>query len=336
MPIDLTATSDHAAVSIVITNYNYASYLPAAIDSALGQSCRDCEVVVVDDGSTDSSKDVIAAYGDRIRALFKENGGHASAFNAGVLATSGDIVIFLDADDTLEADAAAAALAARDPSTSKVQWYLDVTDESGRATGERIPPITAQSGDLKPLVLDHGPGSYVCPPTTGNAWARSFLERVMPLPEDLRGFGAEPFLMDTAPLYGRVVTVERALGTYRVHRGSMSDEKQLDRPTLEGLLRAYRRRAEFLAASAAKVGQPVHPRTWEEVNWRMLMIRQLLSVTGSPDLRPRARSLISAVGRVQRGALGKAAVGAASFAVRWAPQRIGFGIAERVITPRWM
>src|SRR4051812_16040279 len=87
--------------SIIINNYNYGHFLRDAIDSALAQTYPCTEVIVVDDGSTDDSREVIAGYGQRVTAVFKENGGQASAFNAGFAASRGEVVVFLDADDTL-------------------------------------------------------------------------------------------------------------------------------------------------------------------------------------------------------------------------------------------
>ena len=84
-------------VSIVIDNFNYGRFLGAAIDSALAQTYPHVELIVVDDGSTDDSREVISSYGDRVSAVFKPNGGHASAFNAGFRASHGCIVMFLDA-----------------------------------------------------------------------------------------------------------------------------------------------------------------------------------------------------------------------------------------------
>src|SRR3954468_21000759 len=86
-------------VSILINNYNYGRFLVEAIDSALNQTYRHCEVVVVDDGSTDDSRQIIARYGDRIRTVLKPNGGQGSTFNAGWKEARGDIICFLDADD---------------------------------------------------------------------------------------------------------------------------------------------------------------------------------------------------------------------------------------------
>jgi glycosyltransferase involved in cell wall biosynthesis len=86
-------------VSILINNYNYGRFLTAAIDSAIAQTYPHIEIVVVDDGSTDNSHDVITSYGHKIIPIFKQNGGQASAFNTGFAASRGEIICFLDADD---------------------------------------------------------------------------------------------------------------------------------------------------------------------------------------------------------------------------------------------
>jgi glycosyltransferase involved in cell wall biosynthesis len=86
-------------VSVVVPVYNGSRYLRQALDSALGQTYRSLEVVVVDDGSTDSSPEIIASYGSRIRPLRQPNGGVALARNAGLRASAGDLIAFLDQDD---------------------------------------------------------------------------------------------------------------------------------------------------------------------------------------------------------------------------------------------
>src|SRR5687767_6151914 len=87
---------DGPLVSIIIDNYNYARFLPAAIDSALGQTYPNTEVIVVDDGSTDTSREVIRSYGGRVVPVLKENGGMMSAYNAGFSVSRGEVVVFLD------------------------------------------------------------------------------------------------------------------------------------------------------------------------------------------------------------------------------------------------
>jgi len=86
-------------VSVVIPNYNYAQYVGDAVDSALAQTYADIEIIVVDDGSTDASGDVLLNYRDSIRTISQQNRGVAAARNSGVAASLGEFVAFLDADD---------------------------------------------------------------------------------------------------------------------------------------------------------------------------------------------------------------------------------------------
>jgi glycosyltransferase involved in cell wall biosynthesis len=89
-----------ATVSAIITTYNYARFIPAAIESVLNQTRRPDEIVVVDDGSTDETAALVAGYAARgVRYVGKENGGAGSARNRGLRETTGDLVFFLDADD---------------------------------------------------------------------------------------------------------------------------------------------------------------------------------------------------------------------------------------------
>src|SRR5207248_7064015 len=96
------------------------------------------EVIVVDDGSTDDSRAVMARYGDRIVPLLKENGGQGSAFNAGFRVSRGEIVIFLDSDDLLLPAAVETVVPRfRDPRVTKAHWPLFAIDERGNRRGGR-------------------------------------------------------------------------------------------------------------------------------------------------------------------------------------------------------
>jgi glycosyltransferase involved in cell wall biosynthesis len=86
-------------VSVIIPTYNYARFIGEAVDSALAQTRPPLEVIVVDDGSTDDTAAVLAAYGDRIRVLRQKNAGVAMARNAGIAAARGEYLAFLDSDD---------------------------------------------------------------------------------------------------------------------------------------------------------------------------------------------------------------------------------------------
>ena len=92
-------------VSIIIPTYNYAHFLPLAIDSALKQLHSNCEIIVIDDGSTDNTQNVLASYGNRIIAIKQENAGLSSARNIGLSLASGKYIQLLDADDELGVDA---------------------------------------------------------------------------------------------------------------------------------------------------------------------------------------------------------------------------------------
>jgi len=100
------ADDDHdlPLVSIVITCFNYAEFLAEAIDSALVQTYGTVEVIVVNDGSTDSTETVARQYADHIHYLYQENRGVSEARNAGIQIARGDFVVCLDADDRLAPD----------------------------------------------------------------------------------------------------------------------------------------------------------------------------------------------------------------------------------------
>jgi glycosyltransferase involved in cell wall biosynthesis len=90
---------DRPTFSIVIPTYQAADLVGDAVESALAQTQPALEVIVVDDGSTDATADVLRHFGERITVIRKENGGEASAKNAGITAARGDFVAILDADD---------------------------------------------------------------------------------------------------------------------------------------------------------------------------------------------------------------------------------------------
>ncbi len=109
--------SEAPRITVVVPAYNAAWCVKRAIDSVLAQRWSDYELVVVDDGSTDDTADVLAAYGAQIRVVRQANAGLSAARNAGIKAAAGEWVAFLDADDWWlpEKLAAQMALIAREP-----------------------------------------------------------------------------------------------------------------------------------------------------------------------------------------------------------------------------
>ncbi len=86
-------------VSVIIPSYNCASYLGRAIDSARAQTYKDCEILIVDDGSTDNTKDVAMQYGRKVTYLYQQNRGVSAARNHAISKSSGELLAYLDADD---------------------------------------------------------------------------------------------------------------------------------------------------------------------------------------------------------------------------------------------
>lgn len=214
----MAIVTDARSVSIVITAYNYERFVGDAVRSALAQTHGAVEVVVVDDGSTDATGERAVAF-PGVLLIRQANGGQGSAFNAGWRATSGDIVIFLDADDLLEPSAASRVVAAMAREVSKVQFCLRVVDESGSMTG-RVLPHHARIDAGRFRRRTERAGSYPTPPTSGNAFARWYLERIMPLPEEDFRYNAEGLPVLLAPFFGDVVHLDEVLGAYRVHGGN--------------------------------------------------------------------------------------------------------------------
>jgi hypothetical protein len=260
---------DSPLVSIVIDNYNYAAYLRSAIDSALAQDYAHLEVIVVDDGSTDDSRKIITSYGSRIAPVFKSNGGQASALNAGLYASSGDIILFLDSDDVLLPTAAANVAAAfLSRSVVNVRWPMWRIDSQGNRLLGTVPPQAPEDGDFREQVLNRGPSNLPSSPTSGNAWSRTFLERVIPIPEDVPYYQkcADEYLYTLAPAFGRVFTIGQPQGCYRLHGANMYSSLSA-REKLKLELEGYDQQCGAIGAAFQRNGIPVDIGKWKTHSW---------------------------------------------------------------------
>ena len=127
--------TDRPLVSVVIATYNMARFLPLALRSALGQSYENIEVLVIDDGSQDDTRAVMAPFRSdpRVRYIFQQNGGQASAKNHGIREAQGEYVAFLDADDMWVSDKLERQmpLFLRSPAVGVVYSRFAYIDEAG-------------------------------------------------------------------------------------------------------------------------------------------------------------------------------------------------------------
>jgi glycosyltransferase involved in cell wall biosynthesis len=203
-------------VSIIINNYNYDRFLVQAIDSALSQTYSQIEVIVVDDGSTDRSREMIESYGDRIIPIFQANGKQGAAFNSGYAASTGDIILFLDSDDYLYHQAVELVVSAWQPTFAKLHYRLEVVNAEGTPLGTAAPPYSHSlaHGELWRTLLEEG--TYTGVSTSGNAISRHVLAQIMPIPNDYRTT-ADDYLSNLVPFYGEVGAIQQPLAAYRIH-----------------------------------------------------------------------------------------------------------------------
>jgi glycosyltransferase involved in cell wall biosynthesis len=139
----------------VIPCWNGAAYVGRAISSALRQTHTDCEVIVVDDGSTDGSLQVIRAFGDRVRWKSGPNRGGCAARNAGLEMASGEFVQFLDADDWLHPEKVAKQLAHAGDDPEAVTYSDHFVREFDDASSERLRAWEGHEPDSVVFVLRH-------------------------------------------------------------------------------------------------------------------------------------------------------------------------------------
>ena len=120
-------------VSIIVPVYNIEKYLPGCVESLQGQTYKDIEILLVDDGSTDGSGplcDALTAEDPRIRVIHKPNGGLPDARNTGLDAAVGDWILFVDGDDYLAGEAVQRLLEVAQPDADFVQFHYQETEDT--------------------------------------------------------------------------------------------------------------------------------------------------------------------------------------------------------------
>jgi glycosyltransferase involved in cell wall biosynthesis len=248
--------NDNPLVSILINNHNYGYLLPEAIDSALKQTYPHTEVLVVDDGSTDNSREIIASYGDKIIPILKPNGGQVSAFNAGFSASRGDIICFLDADDLFFPEKVAAVVQGLGD-CQDLGWCfhplkfvdLNLVDFPGNySMTKNSHDGLVREYDVRVLTQTGKLGSqFPCPSTSGISIRRSLLEKILPIPEqDTSTLLNETFLIFPSLGLSKGVVLNNQLGFYRIHgnnANAMTQDKR--RQAKISILHAYWIRDKF-------------------------------------------------------------------------------------------
>jgi glycosyltransferase involved in cell wall biosynthesis len=241
-------------ISVLICNYNYERYLAAAIESALEQTRPADEIIFVDDGSTDGSRELARSFEPRgVKLVFQDNGGQVAAYNRGFAHATGDVILFLDSDDILLPRALERIATRFAAGVAKVHFQLQLITSDGKRLKSVLPRKLAK-GSVAARFLQHGI-PHSSPPASGNAFRRDVLQRIFPLPTDeYDRHGADFFCIYGATLFGDIAACDEPLGLYRVHAESRTDasltfgnaEKQYDTERLlkDRLLRFRRWIAE--------------------------------------------------------------------------------------------
>ncbi len=202
--------------SVIVANYNYGRLVGESIESVLAQSDPDFELIVVDDGSTDDSRDVIDSFDDpRLIRVYTENGGQAAAFNHGFERARGEVICFLDSDDWWSPEKLATVRRwheFRRGEYGLLQHQVEVW--AGRPAGPFRTGLYC--GDVLAEMDRTGRQDYFVP-TSGLCAKRELLQKIFPLPTVLR-IGADGFITRTMVLFGPLISIPEALGYYRRHQ----------------------------------------------------------------------------------------------------------------------
>jgi len=204
-------------VSIVVPAYNCGAFVSETIDSALSQTYKDFEIIVVDDGSADNTSEVVQGYGNKIKYVYQKNSGMGAARNRGVSLSQGEHLAFLDHDDLfyptkLEKQA---ALLEHNPKLGMVYCGAHIIDSEGRRTGRCFAmPGNQGKTPVHGYVFENALQKSLCNSTMAMVPRKAF--------EELGGFASYRFSADY-DLWLKIAYrypigyVPEALCAYRVH-----------------------------------------------------------------------------------------------------------------------
>ena len=288
-------------VSIVTPSFNQSQFLEETIRSVLEQGYEPLEYVVVDDGSSDGSLEIAERYADRLTLIRQENSGQTVAINRGFAETRGELMGYLNSDDTLLPGALETMVAEfeREPEALLVYGDAHYTDERSERTGY----LRARKFDV--AEMQRTCDNHVVQPST--LWRREAWERFGPFDRDAYYFFDFEFFMQFPP--ERVRRLEQPLSTYRIHPAAKStgaDGSRLARDharlaeklsTREGRSNAYLLGAEFAyedldlrrARRYALQGLRLHP-AHASPRWLSLAAKSFLPAGTVRRLRAQRRS----------------------------------------------
>jgi hypothetical protein len=211
-------------VSVLIDTYNHEHFIEEAIVSVLEQDfpCGEMEILVVDDGSTDRTPEIVRKFEPRVRLLRKANGGQASAFNAGIPECHGEIIAFLDGDDwwsPLKLRTVAAQLAAN-PEVGAVGHGIREFFSDGQPSRSVVTEKTCRVHLNDPATARLFTQLRAFLGTSRITIRRTLIEKILPFPEQLV-IEADEWMFTLAPALAPVIVLDQPLVFYRLHGGNL-------------------------------------------------------------------------------------------------------------------
>ena len=219
-------------ISVIIPTYNRAVYVTKAIDSILAQTYTDYEIIVVDDGSTDNTKEALKSYEDKINYIYQENKGVSSARNTGMRAASGQWIAFLDSDDIWLPDKLSSQIQSIKNADAKVCFTKVTHVRESQSINEKNKCDTVQSKEFTEpflLVLDDSQKLYV----QAMLIERNFLEQMggfdesMKVAEDTKLIYNLVFQTSFIYIYTPMVIVNRTLERDGLINKSLDTRREL-------------------------------------------------------------------------------------------------------------
>lgn len=211
--------SDSPCISILINNYNYGRFLDTCILSALNQDYENFEIIVVDDGSKDNSKEVLEKYLDRVTVILKSNCGQASAFNAGFDVSRGEIICFLDADDAFYPYKISEVVNTfiNNPEIKWIFHELDYVNKEGTpflVSRVRSLPMAIFVDAVDSMRQGIAPQEFI---PCGLCFKREILEEILPMPESSGVSISDNYLKYAAIGLSPGLLLNKRLATQRIH-----------------------------------------------------------------------------------------------------------------------
>jgi glycosyltransferase involved in cell wall biosynthesis len=242
-------------LSVIIANHNYADFVGAAISSALAIDWPDKEVIVVDDASTDASRRVIDGFSGKVAAYFRPKSHQLGSHIFGFAQSTGDVIIFLDADDLLEPEVMQEVARIWRPGVSKVQFRMNLINTAGIQLGTAIPQFPRRDNPERLRRTFLRTMAYTTPPGSGNAYSRNFVQEVFAFSPSIPQ--SDAVLLTLAPILGDVLTIQKPLARYRLHNTSYSAMPSLEAFKLRERLHQDVEKARFFASVSRQLRLPV-------------------------------------------------------------------------------